>query len=229
VLDITWTREAGDGVQRSWTDSVACAANLVFAGLGDWRLPSARVSQGAGPTMLLYICTGGGADELACRDDEMGYMYYYNLNGTAGDDKSNDQLAVGGQCLDIQESCWSGTRTDDDAAWFFRFGERLIEEVSDETISHRCARSFRISIVLIAIGSDRAAGAGRLCAVAGHHRSALSCDKSATEIGAGGLNARSRLRARAVHLRCGIALWPFTAANKLETQRPWRASPRPDQ
>jgi hypothetical protein len=98
VLDITWTREAGDGVQRSWADSVACADNLVFAGLGDWRLPSARVSQGAGPTMLLYICTGGGADELACRDDEMGYMYYYNLNGTAGDDKSNDQLAVGGQC-----------------------------------------------------------------------------------------------------------------------------------
>ena len=51
VLDITWTRQAGDGVGRSWAQSVAWADNLVLAGFDDWRLPWASVIAQEGPTL----------------------------------------------------------------------------------------------------------------------------------------------------------------------------------
>lgn len=43
VLNITWTREAGDGVYRTWANANAWAGALVFAGFADWRLPYASV------------------------------------------------------------------------------------------------------------------------------------------------------------------------------------------
>jgi hypothetical protein len=124
VLDITWTRQAGDGVSRFWADSVVWADNLVFAGFDDWRLPWASVSAGAGPTLVVYSCTGsGGADELACRDNELGYMFYYNLDGNLEDDKTGTQTAVGGEVLTgIQPRYWSGTDFDSGSAWGFDFG-----------------------------------------------------------------------------------------------------------
>ena len=45
VLDITWTRQAGDGVLRNWADSKAWAAGLFVDGLSGWRLPWASVSR----------------------------------------------------------------------------------------------------------------------------------------------------------------------------------------
>ena len=102
VLDITWTRQAGDGVVRTYPDANAWAASLVFGGFDDWRLPWTSVSAGAGPTFpaFPYECTSaGGADEVACRDNELGYMFYYNLDGTAGEAKTGNQIAVGGELL----------------------------------------------------------------------------------------------------------------------------------
>ena len=123
VLDITWTRQAGDGVARDWASSVAWADALVFGGFHDWRLPWASVSAGAGPTPTVHFCDGsGGADELACRDSEMGYMFYYNLGGNFGDDKTGTQTALGGEVLTgIQFVYWSGTQVDSVTAWDFRF------------------------------------------------------------------------------------------------------------
>src|SRR5688572_455471 len=112
VLDITWTRQAGDGVLRDWDNSVAWANNLVFAGFDDWRLPWASVTEGAGPTLFVHTCTGaGGNDEsFFCRDNEMGYMFYYNLDGNFGDNKTGTQTALGGEELTgIQPGYWSGT------------------------------------------------------------------------------------------------------------------------
>ncbi len=102
---------AGDDVLRNWANANAWAAALVFGGFDDWRLPYASVAAGAGPTTVVYPCTGaGGADELACRDNEMGYMFYYNLDGNLFDDKTGTQTAVGGEMLTgIQPSYWSGT------------------------------------------------------------------------------------------------------------------------
>jgi len=138
VLNITWVRDASlcatlnNCVNRNdvlvkggmtWSDAKTWAANLVFGGFHDWRLPYASVIAGAGPTLVVYKCTGaGGADELACRDNEMGYMFYYDLGGTLGQDKTGNQTAVGGQMLkDIQPFYWAGTEFQSGLAWHFLF------------------------------------------------------------------------------------------------------------
>jgi hypothetical protein len=41
VLDITWTRQAGDGVERTAAGAISWADSLVFGGFDDWRLPPA--------------------------------------------------------------------------------------------------------------------------------------------------------------------------------------------
>jgi len=130
VLDITWTRQAGDGVLRSWADANAWAAALVFGGFDDWRLPYASVAAGAGPITPLttgFPCTGaGGADEVACRDNEMAYMFYYNLGGTQGFSEAGTQTAVGGEELTgIDHVYWSGTELDSLNAWVFQLGGGL--------------------------------------------------------------------------------------------------------
>ena len=102
VLDITWTRQAGDGVARNWGDSLLWAALLVVGGFDDWRLPFASVSAPGqvAPALPGVPCTGaGGADEVTCRDNEMAYMFYYNLAGTQGNSELGTQTAVGGEVL----------------------------------------------------------------------------------------------------------------------------------
>lgn len=110
VLNITWTRQAGDGVQRNWDDSVALANNLVFAGFDGWRLPWASVTAGSGPVTSVVNCAT--ATEVACRDNEMGHLFYYDLGGTFPQDLTGDQTALSGQVLTgIQNRYWSGTRS----------------------------------------------------------------------------------------------------------------------
>jgi len=137
VLNITWVRDASlcatlnNCVNRNdaavtggmtWSDAKTWAANLVFGGFHDWRLPYASVIAGAGPTVLVHTCVGGAADEAACRDNEMGYMFYYDLGGISGQNKSGNQTAVGGQMLkDIQGFHWAGTEFPSGLAWHFLF------------------------------------------------------------------------------------------------------------
>ena len=124
VLDITWTRQAGDGVLRTWADQNAWAAGLSVDGLTGWRLPYASVAAGAGPTTSVVECWS--ATEAQCRDNEMGYMFYYNLGGTFPNDKTGNQTAVGGQMLTgIQSDYWSGTQYDSGLEWDFSFSEGL--------------------------------------------------------------------------------------------------------
>jgi PEP-CTERM motif-containing protein len=128
VLDITWTRQGGDGVLRNWAAAEAWAAALVLGGFDDWRLPYASVAAGAGPITTLTIgfpCDGsGGADEVACRDNEMAYMFYYNLDGNQDQNKAGNQTAVGGEELTgIQPEYWSATEfVPGLSAWNFDFG-----------------------------------------------------------------------------------------------------------
>jgi hypothetical protein len=124
VLNITWTRNANlSGTTFNWTAANTWAANLVFGGFDDWRLPWASVIAGPGPTPVVYTCTGaGGADEVACRDNEMGYMFYYNLNGNLGANLTGNRTAVGGEMLtNIQLHYWSGTELNSFFARDFRF------------------------------------------------------------------------------------------------------------
>jgi hypothetical protein len=148
VLNITWTQNASlcvtldNCVNRDdalvtggmiWADANTWAANLVYQGFDDWRLPYASVAAGAGPTGLLpfgFPCTGaGGADEAACRDNEMAYMFYYNLEGNPGDDKTGSRTSIDGiDFTDIQSIYWSGTDVfgvpdDEFRQWFFHFND----------------------------------------------------------------------------------------------------------
>lgn len=133
VLDITWVQDAnlcltlnncvnGDAFgNMTWQDANTWAANLVYQGFSDWRLPYASVTAAAGPTTTAVDCST--ATELACRDNEMGYMFYHNLGGTLGSSKIGNQTAVGGVTLDdIQNGYWSGTEFDSSHAWGFSFG-----------------------------------------------------------------------------------------------------------
>ncbi len=50
-------------------------------------------------------------------------MFYYNLDGNALDNKTGNQMAVGGQMLTaIQPVYWSGTGLSSSIAWVFKFG-----------------------------------------------------------------------------------------------------------
>jgi|SRR6516225_2703468 hypothetical protein len=133
VLNITWVQDAnlcltlnncvnGDAFgNMTWDDANTWAANLVYRGFSDWRLPYASVSAGAGPTTTVIDCST--VTELACRDNEMGYMFYHNLGGTLGSNKTGNQTALGGVTLDdIQNGYWSGTEFDSSHAWGFSFG-----------------------------------------------------------------------------------------------------------
>lgn len=134
VLHITWTRNANlsGSSGLTWAQANTWAANLVFAGYDDWRLPYASVSApnaGVGPITTLNsapwsdVCTGaGGTDEIACRDNEMAYMYYYYLDGAFNVSRTGTRTALGGEVLTgIQNYYWSGTEYGSSLAWDFIF------------------------------------------------------------------------------------------------------------
>ena len=73
VLNITWTRNANLGSSLVvWADAMTWAANLVYGGFDDWRLPYSSVSRGVAEPFIAVDCAT--APELACRDNEMGYQ-----------------------------------------------------------------------------------------------------------------------------------------------------------
>ena len=120
VLDISWLTDANANPEGNviWESAKTWADGLDTLGFADWRLPYASVAAGAGPierAMVApiwpgHICDGsGGMDEVACRDNEMAYMFYYNLGGTQGSNLTGD-LTVGGVNLtNIQNIQFSGT------------------------------------------------------------------------------------------------------------------------
>jgi hypothetical protein len=147
VLNITWTRNADlpGSSNLTWDEANNWAADLVFEGFDDWRLPWASVTAGTGPAAE-YRCTGGGgADEVACRDNEMAYMFYYNLDGDFfGNSETGTQTAVGGQVLTgIQPDYWSGTQANPSIAWVFVFdsGDQFGFFKDDQLLSAWAVRS----------------------------------------------------------------------------------------
>ncbi len=117
VLDITWTTDASLSGAWRWDNQVGWARGLDTAnylGVDGWRLASMSVAAGA-----VVNCTG--ATELACRDNELGYMFYHNLGGSEGDSFSGTQTVGDVTLTDIQFTYWSGTESGFDSAWLFRF------------------------------------------------------------------------------------------------------------
>ena len=129
VLDVTWAPANLWGQTGTWDQAVAWAAGLSYAGFEDWRLASMSVAAGlpTGATDTVVDCDGAGVTEAQCRDNELGYMYYYNLT-PAGDTPPTDVLTdlTGdqGPFTDIQSLYWSGTElaSNSNGAWGFYFG-----------------------------------------------------------------------------------------------------------
>lgn len=118
-LDITWlqdwnlSRTLGVSTygQMSWGGAVAWAADLVFGGYSDWRLPTAANPDGSGP------CGPG----YNCRDGELGHLWYTELrNDSVGG------LRNVGDFLNLNNASiyWTATEYAQDPryAWFFYSG-----------------------------------------------------------------------------------------------------------
>lgn len=122
VLDITW---AQPDALRSWDDAKTWAAGLTLGGVDGWRLPYISVAAGAGPL------TGGPVDcstamEIACRDNELGYMFYHNLSGTLNQSiltSGDPDLALFPTLGD--DYYWSGTQGESIYVWDFLFFKGL--------------------------------------------------------------------------------------------------------
>ncbi len=136
VLDISWLTDANANPDGNviWESAKTWADGLDTLGFADWRLPYASVAAGAGPIIyeLGYEpeqCDGsGGMDEVACRDNEMAYMFYYNLGGTQGSNQTGDRTVGGINLTNIQNIQSSGTEAgeylgsiDGDIAWRYGF------------------------------------------------------------------------------------------------------------
>jgi hypothetical protein len=125
VLDITW---AQPDVSRTWDDSNAWASGLTLGGVSGWRLPYISVAAGAGPFNDSPVeCDT--ATEVACRDNELGYMFYHNLSGTLGQsippNGDPDVLALFPTLQPVWY--WSGTELGSvgDSGFAFNFGDQL--------------------------------------------------------------------------------------------------------
>ncbi len=122
VLNITWTRNANllGSSGLNWAAANSWAAGLVFGGFSDWRLPTMSSTS---PATSIFDCSTGTAAACAASRNELGYMFYHNLGGTFGTDKTGTQTSLlGGQTLTgIQPLYWSGTGFNSSRAWGFNF------------------------------------------------------------------------------------------------------------
>ncbi len=101
-----------DPSKMTWQQAVKWADQLNYQGLDDWRLASVSVSSGipTGSTWRDSIVHCYVESEEACRDNELGYMFRYNLGGELGDNLQGDQTSVNGVDLhNIQYGHWSNT------------------------------------------------------------------------------------------------------------------------
>jgi hypothetical protein len=143
-LNITWLQDANyaktsgydaDG-KMNWTGATTWAANLVYGGYSDWRLPTTV----DGPYVKGYDGTTTGGFNIT--SSEMGYMYYVNLAnkgyyGTSGPPgpqpgwtpTPNATFTDGnGNTVSFQnlqsDIYWSGTEYSafPDSAWWFGTG-----------------------------------------------------------------------------------------------------------
>ena len=114
VLNITWTQDANINSFDTWDNQVAWADGLsLFDSVrnvtwDDWRLPSADFNDDD----TIVDCSS--APELACRDNEYGYMFFQNsVTGAAPGLFTNLQSSV----------YWSGTEfaSNPAGAWNFFF------------------------------------------------------------------------------------------------------------
>lgn len=122
VLDITWSHS---NFLRNWDDANTWAAGLTLGGVSGWRLPYISAAAGSDPFYDSPIdCSA--ASEIACRDNELGYMFYHNLGGTLNNSilaSSDPDLALFPEIQSM--GYWSGNAYDASSVWVFDFTRGL--------------------------------------------------------------------------------------------------------
>jgi hypothetical protein len=124
VLDVTWLTDAGLSgsaswdAQLTWIDGLNAAHYLGFA---DWRLASMSVAAGrpTGTTTSVYDCSTIWAP--LCQDNELGYMFYYNLGGALSSDLTGNRTVGEVTLSNIQNVYWSATEYAPGSAWILHF------------------------------------------------------------------------------------------------------------
>ncbi|MDH5641907.1 MAG: DUF1566 domain-containing protein [Nitrospira sp.] len=132
-LQLSWLQDANyaktsgydaDGLM-SWSQAVAWADTLVFAGFDNWRLPTTLQPDASCGSQ--YDPGGGLSVQgfgYGCTGSEMGHLFYSELGGTAGTSiltSGDPDLAL---FSNLQPSWyWSGTEyaPATNGAWFFYF------------------------------------------------------------------------------------------------------------
>ncbi len=110
VLNITWLQDANLANQTFfWQGAVDWADTLVFQAFDDWRLASMSVSGGLPTGSAASVVDCSSATEVACRDNELGYMFHQNLGGVFGNNLTGNQMVGGVTLNNIQSAYWSGT------------------------------------------------------------------------------------------------------------------------
>ena len=119
VLKITWAQpDAG----RTWDSADSWASGLTLGGVSGWRLPYISVAAGAGPFTGTPVDCSPLNNEEACRDNELGYIFYHNFGGTFGQSiltSGDPDLALFPTLQSF--AYWSGTEFVNSNAWSFNF------------------------------------------------------------------------------------------------------------
>ena len=138
VLDITWAQPRSTRI-ATWEAAKTWAAGLTLGGVSGWRLPYISVVAGSGPlpgnphptaceidwNELYCPVYCNTATELACRDNELGYMYYHNLSGTRRQSilTSGDPDLALFPSIQTDSIYWSGTEAYNSRTWIFFFND----------------------------------------------------------------------------------------------------------
>ena len=137
VLDITWLTDASALGTGTWQEQVDAAAALDTLGFDDWRLASISATS---PTTSVSNCSSGTAADCANAGNELGYMYYHNMDGSGNN--TGTQIVDGISLTDVQSNYWSGTEFNSIRAWNFLFGlGRQFNDGKDLNLSGWAVRS----------------------------------------------------------------------------------------
>lgn len=118
-LGVTWWADAGLFPDLSYSDAVAAAAGATLGGVSGWRLPGTAPVNGTGFSydQGSAYATDGTKDlgyNIVAPGNELSYMYYVNLQGSAGTGLYGDVTEGGATILGLTGGTyWTGTVAND--------------------------------------------------------------------------------------------------------------------